>query len=66
VHIIGAGTPVGNGQSHVVCGRWGVASAGHRDRHAAFGRDLVVVTDAAGRSGWLAWDGHSYVWIQTD
>ncbi len=66
VHIIGAGTPVGNGASHVVCRRWGVASAGHRNRHAAFGQDFVVVTDAAGRSGWLAWDGHSYVWIPTD
>ena len=68
VHIIGAGTPVGNGASHVVCRRWGVVAAGggHRDRQAAVSQDFVVVTDAAGRSGWLAWDGHSYVWIPTD
>ena|SRR2546425_2219600 len=66
VHIVGVGTQVGNGKSQVACGTWGVESAGHLHRHAGFGHDVLFATDPGAHSGWLVWDGHSYVWIQAD
>jgi hypothetical protein len=66
VHLVGVGRPVGNGRSQVPCGNWGMASAGHGHRQASFGHDLLFVTDPGVRSGWLVWDGHSYVWIQAE
>jgi hypothetical protein len=66
VHIVGAGKPVGNGKSQVACGRWGVTSAGQADRHAKFDHDLLYATDPGAHSGWLVWDGHTYVWIEAD
>jgi len=65
VHIVGVGKQVGNGKSQVICGTWGVESAGHLHRHAAFDHDLLFVTDWSSQ-GWLVWDGQSYVWIQAD
>jgi hypothetical protein len=66
VHIVGIGTAVGNGKSEVMCGRWGVASADRRHRGDGQDRDLVFVNDPVAPSGWLVWDGHSYVWIQAE
>lgn len=64
VHVVGAGQPVGNGRDRLACrGSWGVASE-HGHRHHSFMTDLIYVTEpgAEARSGWLVWDGRSYVW----
>jgi hypothetical protein len=66
VHIVGVGTDVGNGRSQVPCGWWGVAPAERRHRGGGLGNDLLFVDAPGAPSGWLEWDGHSYVWIQTD
>ncbi len=66
VHIVGAGDPVGNGTNQLACGRWGVVAGRHRHGHVGFSPDLMYVTDARAHSGWIVWDGHSYVWIQVD
>jgi len=64
VHIVGAGTQIGGGKSQIACGRWGVESARHQHRQGGFRHDLLFATDAGAHSGWLVWDGYSYVWIQ--
>jgi len=67
VHIVGAGKPVGNGKSQVACGRWGVESARPQPhRHGTSDHDLLYVTEPGAHSGWLVWNGGSYVWIQAD
>jgi hypothetical protein len=66
VHIVGAGEPLGNAMNELACGRWGAQSGRHRHRLVGFGGDLLYVTDARGHSGWVAWDGHWYVWIPFD
>jgi hypothetical protein len=66
VHIVGAGEQFGNGRSQIACGRWGVEAAGRQHRRAGFGHDLLFATVPGARSGWLVWDGHSYLWIQAD
>ena len=67
VHIVGAGTPVGNGKIELACGRWSVEGGPHVDRHAGFSPARLYVTDSrAHGNGWLAWNGHSYVWIGAD
>jgi hypothetical protein len=64
VHIVGAGQPIGNGEDHLArWGGWGVASPRHQGRHEGFGSDLVFVTDPTAPSGWVVWDGRSYVWV---
>jgi len=64
VHIVGAGTPIGNGKSQLACGKWGVESAGHQYGHGRFSHDLLFATDSGAHSGWLVWDGHAYIWIK--
>jgi hypothetical protein len=34
--------------------------------HGSDGHDLLFVEAPGAPSGWLVWDGHSYVWIQID
>lgn len=67
VRIVGAGQPVGNGSSEVSCrGGWGIQAATHSHRDAIGSPDLLYVLDRSGRSGWLAWNGQSYVWVAWD
>lgn len=55
VHIVGAGESVGNG-SDALPADWGIETLnGQRDAIFAVYRDA---------SGWIAWTGQRYVWVQ--
>ena len=64
VHIVGAGEPVGNGKNELACGRWSVEAGRHR--HSGVSADLLYVVDPGSQSGWVVWDGRSYVWVGAD
>lgn len=56
VHIVGAGTPLGNaGKSIESVGAWGLSELLHH-RTAVHVADWHV-------AGWLVWNGQSYVWV---
>jgi hypothetical protein len=65
VHIVGAGRPLGNGKDQLSWrASWGAESPGHVGRHGGFGRAVLFIADDGAPSGWLAWDGEGYVWIE--
>ena len=65
VHVVGAGHPIGNGKDQLNWrASWGVASPGHLNGHAGFGRDLLYISQPDAPSGWVVWEGRDYVWIE--
>ncbi len=45
---------------------WGVASPRHVRGYGGFGRDLLYISQPGAPSGWVAWDGRAYVWMDED
>lgn len=66
VHIVGGGHPVGNGKDRLSCpGSWGVHRPRHSRRHHSHGPDLLFVRELGALGGWLVWDGHAYVLLES-
>jgi len=66
VHVVGAGQAIGNGKDQLSSrATWGVSST-RRGHHAASRRDLLYISQAGAPAGWLAWDGRTYVWLESD
>jgi hypothetical protein len=66
IHVVGAGQPVGNGKDQLSWrASWGVTLP-RRERHLAFGRDVLYISQPGARDGWVAWDGRAYVWMESD
>ncbi len=34
--------------------------------YGGFGRDLLYISQPGAPSGWVAWDGRAYVWMDED
>jgi hypothetical protein len=70
-HLLGAGTPIGNGGDDFYwLGYWRVETA---PRHHAspdtiprFVGEVINLVKPESASGWVGWNGRKYVWLQGD
>jgi hypothetical protein len=65
VHIVGAGTALGNGGDDFAwLGAWHVEEGPPLERISGFHGEVLYVEKPESAGGLIYWDGHNYQWIQ--